>query len=151
MKRIKELFEVVRLRKTSIQICTFDAKTGWGKADNPLPDVHGPLAETHESVVGELRKTHEAFWGSCECCCDEGVIIYRPRCRERQGWLAYVKGRGAHEIVLLSNFGAALEFMKLYGPALISIPDNHRVPGLLEETLDCLSNLEPSLHPDVIQ
>jgi hypothetical protein len=152
MKRIKELFEVVRLRKASIQICTFDAKTGWGKADYPFPDVHGPLAETHESVVRELRKTHEPFWGSCECCSDEGVILYRPRCRGRQEWLAYVKGRAAYELVLLSNLGAAMEFVRLYAPALISIPDNHRVPGILEEALDRLEqNLEPSLLTDIIQ
>jgi hypothetical protein len=151
MKRIKELFDVVRLRKTSIQICTFDAKMGWGKADNPLPDVHGPVAETHGSVVRELGKTHEPFWGSCECCCDEGVILYQPRSSNRKVWVAYVKGRSTHELVLFSNFGSAMEFIRLYAPALISIPDNHRVPGLLEETLDCLSNLEPSLHPDVIQ
>jgi hypothetical protein len=109
------------------------------------------LPETHEDLVGALKKTHEPFWGSCECCSDEGVILYRPLAAARREWLAYVKGRSTYELVLLSDFGSAMEFMRLYGPGLISIPDHHRVPGLLEEMLDSLSNLEPNQHGNVSQ
>jgi hypothetical protein len=151
MKYFKDYFQVVVTGKAPFQIQSFDAKTGWGLANSSLPTHFNSQPATHEDLLGELKKTHEPFWGSCECCSDEGVILYRPLAASRKEWLAYVKGRGACELVLLSDFSSAMEFMRLYGPGLISIPDHHRVPGLLEEMLDSLSNLEPSEHADVSQ
>jgi hypothetical protein len=151
MKFFKDLFRSVITVKPPNQICAFDARTGWGKANSPLPTHSGSPSETHKDLLRQLRETHEPFWGSCECCCDEGLILYRPRVAARKQWLAYVKGRGTYELVLLSDLGSAMEFMRLYAPGLVSIPDNHRVPGLLEEMLELLSGLEAGPYPDVIR
>jgi hypothetical protein len=149
MKYLKSFFQAVTTKKAPFQICSFDAKAGWGRANSLLPTPSGSQPGTHEELVGALRSTHEPFWGSCECCCDEGLILYRPVVAARKEWLAYVKGRSASELVLLSDFGSAMEFMRLYAPGLIAIPDHHRVPALLEEALDCLSDPEPRQKGDV--
>jgi hypothetical protein len=151
MKYLKRLFQAVTTGRPPFQICSFDAKAGWGRANSPLTTHSGSLPAIHEDLVGTLRKTHEPFWGSRECCSDEGLILYRPVAAARGEWLAYVKGRGAYELVLLSDFASAMEFVRLYASGLLSSPDQHRVPGLLEEMLDCLSNLEPSEYADVSQ
>jgi hypothetical protein len=150
MKYLKDFFQVVVTGKAPSQIQSFDAKAGWGQANGPLK-ISSSLPMTHEDLVAELKKTHEFFWGSCECCSDEGLILYRPLAADRKDWLAHVKGRGTYELVLLSDFASAMEFMRLYAPELISIPDHHRVPGLFEEILDCLSNLGAGPCPDVTQ
>jgi len=149
MKYFKAFFRVVTGKAPS-QICTFDAKTGWGNANSPVP-ISTSLPKTHEDLVGELKKTHDPFWGSCECCCDEGLILYRPLVAAREEWLAYVKGRSTYELVLLPDFGSAMEFIRLYGPGLISIPDQHLMSALLEEMLDTLSNLGAGQDADVNQ
>jgi hypothetical protein len=151
MKFFKDLFRSVITVTPPNQIYAFDAKTGWGEANSPLPAHSGSPPAPHEDLLGALNKTHEPFLGSCECCSDEGLILYRPRAAARRDWLAYVKGRSAYELILLSDFASAMEFMRLYAPGLISIPDHHRVPGLLEEMLDCLSNLEAGPCPGVIR
>jgi hypothetical protein len=148
MKYFKDFFKEATGGEVPPQICSFDAKTGWGQANSPLPTPSGSLPVTREDLVNALNETYERFWGSCECCSDEGLTLYRPLDVAQKEWLAYIKGRGAHELVLLSDFASAMEFIRLYGPALISIPDHHRVPGLLEELLDCLSNLGPGENAD---
>ena len=150
MKYLKRLFQAVTTGRPPFQICSFDAKTGWGLINSPIPTPSGSLPATHEDLMGALKTTHEPFWGSPECCSDEGVILYRPLAAARKKWLAYVKGLSSYEIVLLSDFASAMEFMRLYALGLISIADQHRVPGLLKETMDCLSNLEPGPCPDVL-
>jgi hypothetical protein len=151
MKYLKRFFQAVTTKKAPFQICTFDAKAGWSKANSPLPALSGSQAASQEDLLDELKNTYQPFWGSCECCADEGLTLYRPLDTTRKEWLAYIKGRSAHELVLLSDFASAMEFMRLYAPGLISIPDHHRVPGLLEEMLECLSNLEAGPCPDVTQ
>jgi hypothetical protein len=151
MKYLKDFLQVVSTEKAPLQICSFDAKTGWGLMNSPLPTPSGPLLETHEDLVGTLEKTHKPFWGSCECCCDEGLILYRPRVAGQTVWLAYVRGRGAYELVLLSDFSSAMEFMRLYAPGLMSIPDHHPAPALLEEMLDCVALSEPSPPAAILQ
>lgn len=148
MKYLKPLFHAVTAQKAPSQICSFDAKEGWNQVNSPLSALLGLQPRTPDEITAELRKTHESFWGSCECGCSDGLILYRPRDAGRREWLAYINGRGASELVLLSNFSSAMEFIRLYAPSLMSIPDHHRVPDLLEEMLDCLSNLEGIKHPD---
>jgi len=144
MKYFSSLFHAVTTQKAPSQICSFDAKAGWGQSDSPLRMLSGSQSGTQEELLGEVMKTHQPFWDSCECCCCDGLILFRPSDVSRKEWLASINGRGASQLVLLSDFGSAMEFMRLYAPSLMSIPDYHRVPDLLEEMLNCLSKLEVS-------
>lgn len=141
LMKLKEVLQAV-VAGSRNQISAFDSKTGWSTVDSPLSPCFSSPPVKRENVMREIGKTHEPFWSSTGAFGDEGIIIYRPLHANRKEWLAQAMGRTVDELVLLSNFASAMEFTRLYGPMLMSIPYQQSVTSALDGILDCLWSLK---------